>query len=1070
MQSIVEKLIAENHSTRNPYLDLGRCGLTDLPKELPELQWLQFLNFGQKYLAEDDTWRETENAGENNELARADWGILQELPKLKGLFLDNCRLRSVPALENLPNLRLLRLENNEISRIRPLVKFCPDLEQLWLGSNRITDISSLEHLTSLWKLRLNSNSIEVIGSCSTLTGLTHLDLSGNKIVDISPLGESTPLVELKLDSNSVTDLSPLEKSARLKTLSMAFNELNSLDAVAGLKELVKLDLRGNRITDVTPLSGLKNLQELHLAGNSISDISSLIGGQALIVLDLSDNPISIIQPLTQLKNLERLLLSSNPIKDCPQDIWQTGDIRQIRSWFQSKKKAARPRVKQKTKAVRKSTRAATPVLHEVKLILVGNSGAGKTQLSRYLVDETYIDERRSTHGVRLERWRPQGALFENLLDKVAVNVWDFGGQEYYHGAYRLFLSNNAVYILLWESPTNVNDIRETAINDQQKVPLRHYHYNYWLENIRHYAPDSKILMVQNKIDLEGGKQRVAAEAFSDYNITEDHYISLKAAAKGDVRHRRSFEMFCSDLADCLNEAANLKNPTDWIRIRESLRDMIKGSAKKGNPFVQAAQNQKWILRKNFEAACKKINPKLTPDEVYTLPRWLHNCGLVIYFGDIPLLRERIFFDPVWVTQNIYDILNETVLENDGEFTAQQVEATKSKLAPTLLALMQEMEIIFERRDQPGTYVAPQYLPTRHPVEDLFAIAAGGLHRTAFNVRLPLYFFRKVMLKVLYNFGSSDTITAKYYWRNGILFEKLNTRVLVKGLSPEAGNASGVIVIGAEPKGGYKERQREVFQHILSVLQGEEWQNPAGPENGESFPSSFTEGWTKDYRNDGSNGEGKVRPRWLNALEISADGRHFVNYLDCCFAGQDGELSIKANDGEKLQLRDFEPLLDQTQIQPRRVFLSYSHTDSNLLNRLRMHLSPLRRMKNIESWSDQVLLPGDPWDEVIKENLNKADIIILLLTADFIASDYIWEVELREALKKWLAEEVRLIPILLQPLDYGALRLDAQLTKLLDTEMLPKDDSQQLIPVTLWDNQEEAFAKIAQRVREAIDKG
>jgi hypothetical protein len=117
-----------------------------------------------------------------------------------------------------------------------------------------------------------------------------------------------------------------------------------------------------------------------------------------------------------------------------------------------------------------------------------------------------------------------------------------------------------------------------------------------------------------------------------------------------------------------------------------------------------------------------------------------------------------------------------------------------------------------------------------------------------------------------------------------------------------------------------------------------------------------------------------------------------------------------------------------------------------------------------------LLPGDPWDEVIKENLNKADIIILLLTADFIASDYIWEVELREALKKWLAEEVRLIPILLQPLDYGALRLDAQLTKLLDTEMLPKDDSQQLIPVTLWDNQEEAFAKIAQRVREAIDKG
>ena len=55
-------------------------------------------------------------------------------------------------------------------------------------------------------------------------------------------------------------------------------------------------------------------------------------------------------------------------------------------------------------------------------------------------------------------------------------------------------------------------------------------------------------------------------------------------------------------------------------------------------------------------------------------------------------------------------------------------------------------------------------------------------------------------------------------------------------------------------------------------------------------------------------------------------------------------------------------------------------------------------------------------------------------------------------------------------DYGALRLDSQLTKLLDAEMLPKDESEKLIPVTLRDNQQEAFAKIAQRVREAIDEG
>jgi hypothetical protein len=381
--------------------------------------------------------------------------------------------------------------------------------------------------------------------------------------------------------------------------------------------------------------------------------------------------------------------------------------------------------------------------------------------------------------------------------------------------------------------------------------------------------------------------------------------------------------------------------------------------------------------------------------------------------------------------------------------------------------MEEMEIIFERRDYPGMYVAPQYLPENHPAEHLFAIAAGGLQRTGLSVRLPLFYFRKVLLKILHYFGSSEKLEAKYFWRNGILFEKSNTRVLVQGLKTKACDTSGTIVIGAEQVGDYKERQREVFEYILDVLANSEWRKRMETEG--SVISSRIEGWTRDYRKKGEDGPAKERPRWLNALEISADGRRFVSYLDCCFAGQDGELFIRVSGDEKIPLRDFEPLLDQTRLRPHRVFLSYSHTDSNLLNRLRMHLSPLRRMKNVESWSDQELLPGDQWDEIIRDNLGQADIIILLLTADFIASDYIWNVELKEALKKSAAKKVRLIPILLQPLDYGALRLDNQLKVLLDNEMIPKNDSQKLVPVTLWENQEEAFAKIAERVRTAIEE-
>jgi len=1061
-----EELIEENFKSKDPYLDLGRCSLTDLPEELVKMQWLEYLNFGLTNLTKDGRWTETANEGENNQLTMADWGILQNLSSLQGLFLDNCQLRMVPISENLPNLRLLRLENNEISDISPLAKQFPALEQLWLSGNRISDISMLANLSSLWKLQLSKNDISDIGSCKSLENLKHLDLSNNKIADLSPLRELSQLEDLKLDSNLITDISPLKDTIRLKNLSIASNNINSISEIIEIKDLGKLDIRGNQIGSVSPLSSLKNLQELLLSSNKITDISPLAELKSLILLDLNDNPFTAIQPLTKLTNLERLMLSSNQIKDCPPDIWQTGDIRQIRSWFQSQVVDDRQLIKE-NEVTKKVSRSTTPIPQDAKLVLVGNSSVGKTQLSRYLEKGEYEDKRQSTHGVRLKRWQPQDKLFENIRKKVAVNIWDFGGQEYYHGAYRLFLSNYAVYVLLWDLPTNINDFCDTPINDHQVVKLQHYDYYYWLENIRHYAPDSKILMVQNKIDLEKGKKHVSEKAFSDYGISWDYYISLKLTAQGDESYRRNFEVFCTDLDSCLEEAASRENPPKWAKIRKSLSYVLKGTAKKQNPFIQAAKNKEWIEIKDFETACQKIKPNLTPDDLHTLPRWFHNSGLVIYFGDHPSLKEKIFINPNWVTNNIYEILDETVLKNRGEFSRQQVEEKKPKLSKIFLHLMEEMEIIFERHDISGTYVAPQYLPDHHPAEHLFAIAAGGLQRTGLSVRLPLFYFRKVLLKILHYFGSSEKLDAKYFWRNGILFEKSNIRVLVQGLKPKAGDTSGTIVIGAEQVGDYKERQREVFEYILDVLENSEWRKHMATE-GSSVSSRF-EGWTKEYRKKGEDDPGKERPRWLNALEISADGRRFVSFLDCCFAGQDGELFIKFNDDEKIPLRDFEPLLDQTRLRPHRVFLSYSHTDSNLLNRLRMHLSPLRRMKNVESWSDQELLPGDQWDELIKDNLGRADIIILLLTADFIASDYIWNVELKEALKKSAAKKVRLIPILLQPLDYGALRLDDQLKVLLDNEMIPKNDSQKLVPVTLWQNQEEAFAKIAARVRTAIEE-
>jgi len=95
-----------------------------------------------------------------------------------------------------------------------------------------------------------------------------------------------------------------------------------------------------------------------------------------------------------------------------------------------------------------------------------------------------------------------------------------------------------------------------------------------------------------------------------------------------------------------------------------------------------------------------------------------------------------------------------------------------------------------------------------------------------------------------------------------------------------------------------------------------------------------------------------------------------------------------------------------------VFISYSQRDSRYLNELRVHLKPLERNESIRLWYDGEIEPGEKWNKVILDELNKADIIIFLVSASFLASDYAYEVEMKKALEKAEKNEVRIIPIIL----------------------------------------------------------
>lgn len=142
--------------------------------------------------------------------------------------------------------------------------------------------------------------------------------------------------------------------------------------------------------------------------------------------------------------------------------------------------------------------------------------------------------------------------------------------------------------------------------------------------------------------------------------------------------------------------------------------------------------------------------------------------------------------------------------------------------------------------------------------------------------------------------------------------------------------------------------------------------------------------------------------------------------------------------------------------PISLFYSYSHNDEALRDELETHLSLLRRQGVIRNWHDREMTAGTEWEGQIDRNLDAADVILLLISADFLASDYCYDKEMKRALERHAAGTARVIPVILRPCDWHS----APFWKL---QALPKDGK----PVTTWGNRDEAFTDIARGIRHAV---
>jgi hypothetical protein len=148
-------------------------------------------------------------------------------------------------------------------------------------------------------------------------------------------------------------------------------------------------------------------------------------------------------------------------------------------------------------------------------------------------------------------------------------------------------------------------------------------------------------------------------------------------------------------------------------------------------------------------------------------------------------------------------------------------------------------------------------------------------------------------------------------------------------------------------------------------------------------------------------------------------------------------------------------------EPVSIFFSYSRKDEALMRELESHLATLRRSNLISSWHDGCIIPGEEWEPQIKENLAKAKIILLLISVDFINSDYCYEVELTKAVERHTLKEAHVIPVILRDCDWQDLPIGDMC--LGDLQALPKD----ALPIDDWTSRDKAFANIARGIRKTI---
>ena len=218
MSELALKLIREAKETKSKKLDLGKCGLTELPDELFELVWLEEL-----YLC-NSGWRPGENIFKAVRFVSQNNGVGNNIkyfsPKIKLLKqlkilianggIEKWDLKDLSPLKGLKNLQYLRIEKTKVDDLDPL-KYCKKLELIYFWSTKVSDLSPLKDLKTLRNLAMGGTMVSDLSPLKGLENLQALYVNNSQVSDLGPLKDLGSLQRLEVRRTQIRDLYPLKK-------------------------------------------------------------------------------------------------------------------------------------------------------------------------------------------------------------------------------------------------------------------------------------------------------------------------------------------------------------------------------------------------------------------------------------------------------------------------------------------------------------------------------------------------------------------------------------------------------------------------------------------------------------------------------------------------------------------------------------------------------------------------------------------------------------------------------------------------------------------------------------------